>query len=109
MSTSKATTVAGLLLLAGCASAPDKSASNEYTIPVVKADDSFEEFIVDRKPGDTETMLFCIESHDETAVICAAKEGNKAHRYVMPMPGADDGDDESESDGEPDKADKGRT
>lgn len=69
-------------LLAGCASAP--LTNNEYRIPVVKADDRLETFIVEPEPGDNEKLLFCIEF--ENVVLCVGAVGDKAFRYFMPSP-----------------------
>lgn len=71
-----------LVLSAGCASRPPEPAPGEYTIPVIKSDNSVDTFTVEPDPDSLERMLFCIEGADD--VLCVAEEGGKAFRYFMP-------------------------
>lgn len=68
------------LLVVGCASSPE-IIPGEYTIPVVRADNSVQQFTVE--PDADSLMLFCIEGPE--TVLCIAEEGGVAQRYFMPM------------------------
>lgn len=72
-------------LTAACAppERPDNPAAAEYQIPVIKSDGRVQRFTVEPEPGETERMLFCVESPD--LVLCLAEEGGVAQRYFFPL------------------------
>ena len=78
--------ITALCLIAIPANAADRNpAHRPYQIPVIKADDTIEQFTVDPDP-DGERMLFCVEFED--AVLCIAEKDGKAQRYSFTVPGA---------------------
>jgi len=78
------TVVVAATTITGCASAPAAPPPPaNYTIPVIKGDGSVQTFTVEPGPGDTDRMLFCIES--ATEVLCIAEENGRALRYRIPL------------------------
>ena len=79
--------IIGAILIAGCATSAPPPGPDTYKIPVIASDNTVQQFTVEREPGDTETMLFCIES--PTMVLCIAEDHGRALRYFMPIPQRD--------------------